>query len=185
MKRVLLPILALGLCVWSPLSQAASDYLLEIEGIKGESSDTAHPNTIEIESFSWGVSNTSTFGGGGGGGAGKVQFQDFSFTMRASKATPKLILACATGQHIKEAKLFVRKSGGDGRRDEYYVITLTDVLVSSFQQSGSSGGGDSLPMEQISFSAARVGVAYTAGDGSVHTGGASIVDAAGGGVVGN
>jgi type VI secretion system secreted protein Hcp len=31
----------------------ASDYLLELEGIKGESSDKKYKDTIEIESFSW------------------------------------------------------------------------------------------------------------------------------------
>jgi len=39
----------------------------------------------------------------GGGGAGKVSVQDFNFTMHVNKASPKLFLACATGQHIKEA----------------------------------------------------------------------------------
>jgi len=33
----------------------ATDYLLELDGIKGESKDSKHPNTIEIESFSWGA----------------------------------------------------------------------------------------------------------------------------------
>lgn len=30
------------------------DYFLVIEGIKGESKDGKHPDSIEIESFSWG-----------------------------------------------------------------------------------------------------------------------------------
>ena len=33
----------------------ASDYLLEIDGIKGESSDKAFKEAIELESFSWGA----------------------------------------------------------------------------------------------------------------------------------
>ena len=39
---------------------------------------------------------------GGGGGAGKVAMQDFSFTMSVNKASPKLLLACATGQAHQE-----------------------------------------------------------------------------------
>ena len=51
--------------------------------------------------------------GGGGGGAGKAEFQDFSFAMPVSKASPKLFLACASGQHLAEATLTVRKAGDD------------------------------------------------------------------------
>ena len=35
----------------------ASDFLLEIDGIKGESADKKHKDTIDIESFSWGATN--------------------------------------------------------------------------------------------------------------------------------
>src|SRR3712207_8560183 len=37
----------------------------------------------------------------GGGGAGKVTMQDFHFTMKMNKASPKLMLACAQGDHIR------------------------------------------------------------------------------------
>ena len=48
----------------------ASDYLLELDGIKGESLDEKHKDKIEIDSFSWGVSNDGNMGRGGGGGRG-------------------------------------------------------------------------------------------------------------------
>src|SRR5438270_6686608 len=108
----------------------ASDYLLEIDGIKGESSDNKHPGTIEIDSFSWGATNSGAMSAGGGGGAGKVSFQDLHFTTKVNKSSPLLMLACASGQHIKKAVLYVRKQGGD--QQEYYTITLADVLVTSY-----------------------------------------------------
>ena len=37
----------------------AFDAFLKIEGIEGESTDKVHPGEIEIQSFSWGVSNTA------------------------------------------------------------------------------------------------------------------------------
>lgn len=170
MKPVLFSLLCFALCLVSPLSRAASDYYLEIDGIKGEAQDPVRPDTIPIDSFSWGVSNTTTGGGGGGGGAGKVSMQDFHLTMKLSKATPKLLLACATGQHIRSAKLFVRKRGGDGSVNEYYVITLSDILVSSVTQSGpGSTGGDSLPVDQISLSFSKVMVSYSEADGTATT----------------
>ena len=112
----------------------ASDYLLEIDGIKGESNDSKHPGTIEVDSFSWGETNAGSHGSGGGGGAGKVNFQDLHFTTSVNKSSPLLALACATGQHIKKAVLFVRKQGGD--QQEFYTITMEDLLVSSYQSGG-------------------------------------------------
>ena len=90
---------------------AAVDYFLKIDGIPGESTDSKHKNEIDIESWSWGEANSGSHAYGGGGGAGKVSVQDFNFTMHVNKASPKLFLACATGQHIKEALLTCRKAG--------------------------------------------------------------------------
>lgn len=136
----------------------ASDFLLEIDGIKGESNDTKHPGTIEIESFSWGATNSGAHATGGGGGAGKVSFQDLHFSTGVNKSSPLLMLACASGQHIKKAVLFVRKQGGD--QQEYYTITLEDVLVSSYQSGGSSGGGASVPTDQFSLNFTQIKYEY-------------------------
>src|SRR5262245_9817828 len=79
--------------------------------IEGESTDKTHPNEIEISSFSWGVANAGGGSTGGGGGAGKAVLQDFSFAMTTSKASPNLMLACATGRHIPQAALTLRRGG--------------------------------------------------------------------------
>jgi type VI secretion system secreted protein Hcp len=139
----------------------ASDYLLEIDGIKGESQDSKHKGTIEIESFSWGVSQGGLSASGRGGGAGKAVFQDIHFTTRLSSASPSLFLTCATGQHIKKATLFVRKSGGD--QQEYYKVTLEDILVSSYQQAGGSEGrNDTVPTDSFSLNFSKIELQYSA-----------------------
>lgn len=135
----------------------ASDYLLKLEGIKGESTDAKHKDEIEVESFSWGATNPGTFASGGGGGAGKVNFQDIHFTSRASVASPNLMLACATGQHIKSAILTVRKAGKE--QQEYYSVKISDALVSSYQ-SGGSEGSSALPVDQFSLNFAKVEFEY-------------------------
>jgi type VI secretion system secreted protein Hcp len=58
---------------------ALVDYFLKIDGIQGESPDKTHKAEVEIESFSWGETNTGTALQGGGMGSGKVQMQDFHF----------------------------------------------------------------------------------------------------------
>jgi type VI secretion system secreted protein Hcp len=131
----------------------AVDYFLKIDGIEGESKADKHKDEIEIQSFSWGATQSGTSAGGGGGGTGKVSMQDFHFTMPHSKASPALMLACAQGDHIKDAILTCRKAGKE--QQEFLKITLSDVLVSSFQ-TGGQGGGDVTPTDQISLNFAKI-----------------------------
>lgn len=138
----------------------AADFFLKIDGIKGESKDSKHKDEIQLESWSWGETNTGSHSAGGGGGAGKVSMQDFHFTMSLNTATPKLFLACATGEHIKEALLTCRKAGGE--QQEYLKIKFTDLLVSSYQ-TGGSGGGD-IPTEQISLNFTKIEYEYAPQD---------------------
>jgi type VI secretion system secreted protein Hcp len=88
---------------------AAVDYFLKMAGIDGESTAANHKGEIEIESWSWGESNL----GLRGAGAGKVSMNDFSFVMKLNKASPKLFLACAQGEHIKTAWLTAHRTGGE------------------------------------------------------------------------
>ena len=90
---------------------AAVDYFIKFDGIKGESADVKHKDEIDVESWTWGETNIGGTGSGGGGGAGRVSMQDFQFVMRLNRASPALMRACATGQHIKTATLSGRKAG--------------------------------------------------------------------------
>ena len=134
---------------------AAVDYFLKIDGIQGESRDDRHKDEIDIESFSWGETQSGTFAVGGGGGSGKISMQDFHFTMPVNKASPALFLACAQGDHIKNAILTCRKAGKD--QQEFMKVTMNDVLVSSFQIGGAGGV---VPTDQISLNFAKIEVEY-------------------------
>ena len=134
----------------------AVDYFLKIEGIDGESKDSKHAGEIEIASWSWGASQTGSHAFGAGGGAGKVSMQDFNFTMPLNKASPKLMLACATGEHIKKAVLTARKAGKE--QQEYLKVTMSDLLVSSYQTGGASGSD--VPHDSISINFAKIEMEY-------------------------
>ena len=134
----------------------AADFFLKIDGIKGESTDKKHKDEIDLASWSWGESNSGSHSAGGGGGAGKVSMQDFHFTMQINKATPELMLACATGKHIPSAVLVCRKAGGE--QQEYLEIKFSDLLVSSYQTG--NGGGSDLPVESISLNFSKIEYAY-------------------------
>ena len=135
---------------------AATDYFLKIEGVDGESTDAKHKGQIEIDSFSWGVSNSGSMAAGGGGGAGKASFSDLHFTKTVDKSSPKLMEAVATGEHLRSVDLVVRKAGGD--QLEYYKVTLQDVVISGYSTTGSSGEA---PSESISLNFSKIVFEYT------------------------
>jgi type VI secretion system secreted protein Hcp len=136
---------------------AAVDLFLKIDGIEGESHDSKHKGEIQLESFSCGAVQMGTQSGGGGGGAGKVHIQDFHFVMKVNKASPKLLLACANGEHFPTAVLTCRKAGGT--KQEYLKWTFSEILISSYHQSASSHG-DIIPIDQVGINFGKVEVEY-------------------------
>jgi type VI secretion system secreted protein Hcp len=88
-----------------------------------------------------------------------VSLRDFHFTMMINKASPKLMLACATGEHLKKAVLVCRKAGKD--QQEFLKVTLTDCLVSSYQTgTGNSANGSVIPFEHITLNFAKIEKEY-------------------------
>ncbi len=140
----------------SPRRIVAVDYFLKIDGVSGESPDAKHKGEIQLESFSWGETSPGGAGSGGGGGAGKVHMQDLVVTMVVSKASPKLMLACATGKHHKEAVLTARKAGKS--QQEFLVFKFKDVVVTSYQIGGSELS--EAPMDQASLGFSTIQMEY-------------------------
>ena len=124
--------------------------------IKGESHDVRHKDEIEVLSWAWGVSQSGNLGHGGGGGAGKASFHDFVFTHHVDKASPLLMRACATGEHVKDATITVRRAGA-GQLD-YLIVTMTDVLVTSVSTTVGAEGDTTLESVVLAF--ARVDLEY-------------------------
>jgi type VI secretion system secreted protein Hcp len=132
----------------------AADIFAKLGDIKGESLDDKHKDEIEVLSWSWGVTNGLTFAGTGAG-QGKATFHDLSFTHKIDKASPKLMQACATGVHLKEATITHRKAGKG--QQEFLVIKMNDVIVTAMGDSDSSGGQS---VETVSLAFAKVNVEY-------------------------
>lgn len=135
----------------------ATDYFLKLDGIKGESQDSKHKDEIEISSFGFGVHQTGSSSGGGGSGTGKASFDDLHVTKSADNSTPALMKVCATGEHIKNAVLTARKAGKD--QQEYYIIKMTDLIVSSVTNVGTNG---ETPSESVSLNFSTIKFEYQA-----------------------
>jgi type VI secretion system secreted protein Hcp len=138
----------------------AVDMFLKIDGIPGESVDANHKGEIVLESFSWGETNSGAARAAASGvGAGRVSMQDFHFTARVSIATPKLMLACAAGQHIKSAQVTFRQAQNpEGRTgNEFLFYKFTGVFISSVQQAGEVADR---PLDSVSFAFQKIQVEY-------------------------
>ena len=123
---------------------------------KGESKDKTYAHAIDVLAWSWGVSNSGTAHMGGGAGAGKANFQDLSFTKYIDMASADLIYDCASGKHLDEATLIVRKAGE--KPLEYLIITMTNVMVTAVS-TGGSGGEDRLT-ENVTLNFAKFQLDY-------------------------
>lgn len=137
---------------------------LQIEPIKGESTDEVHKDWIELLSFSHGVSQpTSGPSGTGGRAASRADFQNLTVVKLVDKASVDLNLYCAQGTHI--AKLVLDVCQETGEKVCYWKYELENVMVSSVQV---SGGGSDRATESVSFVYDIISWTYTAvkNDGS-------------------
>jgi type VI secretion system secreted protein Hcp len=146
----------------------ASNIFAKIGDIKGESLDSKHKAEVEVLSWSWGVTNAAPIKGGSGAGAGKASFHDFNFTHHVDKASPVLLKACATGQHIKEATITVRKAGKG--QQEFLIIKMSDVIITGVNASVADDAPSTA--EQVALRFAKVDLEYKPqkADGSLDAG---------------
>lgn len=146
----------------------AQDIFLKINGIDGESMDSAHKNEIEVLSWNWEILQESNMHAGSGGGSGKATVRDLNFLHFVDRSSPNLMKFCLTGKHIPEAKLVVRKAGGNPL--EYLKITMTDVVITNVSPVGNSD--EERVKERISLSFAKVKQEYTVQNQQGGSGGA-------------
>ena len=147
----------------------AQDIFLKLDGLEGESLDSAHKNEIEVLTFNWRVLQESTMHAGSGGGAGKATVEDLQLEHYVDRASPNLMKYCLTGKHVPEARLTVRKAGGSPL--EYLKFTFSDVIVTSVQPHGSNAD-DMRAKEKITLSFSRIKQEYAVQNAQGGSGGA-------------
>ena len=142
----------------------AFDAFIKLDGIPGDSSDDKHKEWINVLSFSTGMSQPATMVAKSSAGAagGRVEFSEFSFIHYMDKASPKLFLNCANGTHIPNVVVHLCRATGD--KQKYLEYKLTDVIIASVRPGGSSGGGEDVPLEEVSLTFATIEVIYTETD---------------------
>lgn len=131
------------------------DYFLKIDTVPGDSHDAQHRDEIDVVAFSWSETNAGPPATGSGGSAGKVHIEDFHFTALTGSASPKLMLLCANGKHVKNAILAARRTGT--AQQEYFKLTFTDVTVTAYHVSGTDGD---VPIDEVSLRFAKIQIDY-------------------------
>lgn len=130
---------------------------LELEGIEGEAQDLDYQGKIELQSFSWGASNNSSFAVGTGASVGKGQIHDISISMYMSRASLRLMERAVNGLHVNTGKISLLKLSGD-KKIPYFEIDMDHVVVTSHNISAHGGG--QLPMESATLHFVKVKTKY-------------------------
>jgi type VI secretion system secreted protein Hcp len=112
---------------------------LELDGAVGESQDKDFEGHIELQSVSWGATNSSSFVHGTGPGPGtRGHIHDMSFTKFMCKASTELMKRCVKGEPFAKGELKLVKQSGD--KMTYYTVKMEEVAVTSYSMSQSGGG---------------------------------------------
>jgi type VI secretion system secreted protein Hcp len=113
----------------------AIDVYLQIEGIKGESSDDKHQGWIECAAVQWGMTQprSATASTGGGHTAERVEMDEVTLIKHADLASPILMQTCAMGKTMPKAKLEFMRADGQGVRIKYFEVELENVLIGHVQ----------------------------------------------------
>jgi type VI secretion system secreted protein Hcp len=119
----------------------AIDVYLQIDGIKGESTDDTHKDWIECKSVSWDVSQprSATASTGGGHTAERCEHSEIIFTKLADLASPVLLQTCSSGKTIPKAKFEFMRADAQGQRVKYFEIDIENVLIGTVAPSVQEG----------------------------------------------
>jgi type VI secretion system secreted protein Hcp len=136
----------------------AVDFYLTMDGVQGESQHEKYKNYIQLQSWSWGATNSSSVAGTGGSGSGWADLSDFSCMVYFDKSTPKFFKSICKGDHIAKGTMNCVKAGGDGK--PYLKVDFTEIFITGLQMSASSEH----PAVSLSFTYNEISIDYSVQD---------------------
>jgi len=140
-------------------SQSGYEVHLNLGSVQGESNSSAHPNEIEVISFSWGLSNSAIRSvQGGTTKGGKVSINEITLVKHTDRSTPLLVNAVACCQAFPTATISMSKSTGGKKPEDYFVIKMSNAYVSSLQLSSPAAGA--LGTETITLNFQKITMDY-------------------------
>jgi type VI secretion system secreted protein Hcp len=137
----------------------AADFYLQLDGIKGESTDSKHQGWIECTMVHWEIKQpkSATASTGGGHTAERAELTEINISKLIDLASPMLAQTCACGKTIPKAKLEMLRADGNGEPIKYFEVELENVLIGHLAP---SFGGD-FPTETLGLKFSKVRWKYT------------------------
>jgi len=138
----------------------AIDAYLQIEGIKGESTDDKHKNWIEVSHVAWSVHQprADSVSTSGGLTIGRAELSNLSFKKLADLSSPILQQHCAMGKTIPKAVFEFMRADGEGKPINYYRVELENVMISGVNPTSGDSGTIT---EQVFFAFSKMKWQYT------------------------
>jgi type VI secretion system secreted protein Hcp len=133
---------------------------IKFDGVDGEAQDKDHKAWSDLVSFSQGVSQP---GGGSTGPTrrrGDAILDDVVCVKELDKASPKLAESVCKGKVYPKVEIHLTASTTDAGRVTYYAYELKNVMVTSYNISG-SGQAEDVPTEEFSLNFEEIKVTYT------------------------
>ncbi|RZI76745.1 MAG: type VI secretion system tube protein Hcp [Rubrivivax sp.] len=152
-------------------ARGAADFFLHVQTrragkLKGEATAPGHEGDMLLVGWNWGMSS--------GAAVGDVQatarrsYSSLTVTKYIDSASTALMAALATNDEVKEAKLSLRKAGGE--QQDYFTITLKGARITSLHHTADAQG---LTQEVVALAFTDIEVQYTPQNASGQRSGAT------------
>src|SRR6266498_1525007 len=112
------------------------EIFVKLDGIDGESTVRGHENETIVLSYEQSIDHPAPPLVGGGAAAGRPAFSGVRLRKPVDKGSLPLLLACAAGSHIRDARFTFRRAGTG---PDFYKVTLDEVLVTHIVQRAGVG----------------------------------------------
>ena len=137
---------------------SGSDIFLAVQAkragkIKGEVSVDGHIDDIDVRSVDWGV--TSPTAVGSTQATGRRQYKHLVIVKGIDSASTGLLSALVSNDEIKEAKLTLRKAGGEAL--EYWLMTISQARIIGVDLHVDE---QAQAMETVTFAYAKIEIEY-------------------------
>ena len=130
---------------------------MKVEGVTGQSKASGKSGWIDIESFSFGVSqNVHPGQHGEDKHSGKADFSTVTINKVVDKSSTEFFVNCAKGHVFSKVKLVYDKPTKGGKQEEYFYLELEQAIIANSSYAGSSEH----PSESLSISFDKIKMGY-------------------------
>lgn len=135
--------------------------------VKGEAGVAGHEGDISVVAWNWGMQASSAIGSVQA--TGRRSYKALTISKRIDSATTAIMSAAATNDEVKEAKLTMRRAGG--QQEDFFKVTVRGGRVVSVDLVSDGAGGT---LENIGIAFTKVEVEYVGQKASGQRSGATV-----------